>query len=841
MKKSARSSPILQLFKSNNNNNGGVGDGATTANNSSGKGVSVSNNNSSGGGVDADNVSIASSVSITIRTLSKCFEGGVSMEDAVLNNDEKGLIEIDKAMMVNVVSSRRSPRHSFSSEDDNNNNKSSSSNKKQSSKRGSFNNIFKPMAKRNNAAASSASPPTKNNNYIIEPPSSPSKGSQSQANSNSNSTCNKTDQTKALTTSTTTGERLGLAQSSVAMKTGMMTIMPSSSPPPTPGSSNMILSTAATPTTSAGVVGGSMSGNSNTFWNNAQPATSSSSPPPPPPPPPLSNSSTNASSSPLLSTSAKAAADAVIGFISRAENFIVSSTGVSPASGTGFCSPRSSPPPSHTIPAQMEGIPEEEGDEHTDTAAKTVDKSTNNEFCIMDHNCFEFEDFGFNAFQDNLDANDNDNDKKEQQQQQQQQSGECYQQESTAASCHPQSCNPVQPDWTTTSNHHQSEQQHQKGYEIRLKSTFSQIKAREEAQREEQKKATTTPSSTVFGRTHPNTNYKRSISQPNNNNNNNATNSSNIINNDQNDFSVGSRALPDGLPFSDLSIPRDIEHSVSELTMRSHGAFERHKYTSDSRRMAYYAVGRTSPNNNGNDNDDNDANNNNNKAGGNRRCYFTGHPIPYGMPFYAGSVQQGPRTLVVFCLPSALALGLPNYYNNSPNNAKKMSSSSNNIHQFSSKFEREKYLESLPEPDTKLLQEMSRRYPEPFDTLPVQVRSPHCWRLFVKFCFFSGLPIAEGEMHYRVKSSVPVLATNATKNGEDSDNNNNRPSAAWQLGEIALSHEVMEGKLTLGLVCLYSFLLCFNTLFVCICNFSLTIYPLFLPKQTSISSCEWRS
>ena len=49
-------------------------------------------------------------------------------------------------------------------------------------------------------------------------------------------------------------------------------------------------------------------------------------------------------------------------------------------------------------------------------------------------------------------------------------------------------------------------------------------------------------------------------------------------------------------------------------------------------------------------------------------------------------------------------------------------------------------------------------------------------------------------MHYRVKSSVPVLA-NATKNGEDSDN---RPSAAWQLGEIALSHEVMEGKITWG-------------------------------------------
>ena len=217
----------------------------------------------------------------------------------------------------------------------------------------------------------------------------------------------------------------------------------------------------------------------------------------PPPPPPLSNSN---SSSPSLSTSAKAAADAVIGFISRAENFIVSSTGVSPASGTGFCSsPRYSLP---TTPA-IEGIIPEGDDEHTDS--KTVGNKSTNEFCISDHNCFEFVDFGFNAFQDN-DANDND---KEQQQQQ---------------SCHPQPCNPVQPDWTSN----QSEQQ-QKGCEIRLKSTFSQIKAREEAQRE-QKKATTP--SAVFGRTHPNMKYKRSISQPNNN----ATSSN--INNDQNGFSV---------------------------------------------------------------------------------------------------------------------------------------------------------------------------------------------------------------------------------------------------------------------------------------------------------------
>ena len=61
----------------------------------------------------------------------------------------------------------------------------------------------------------------------------------------------------------------------------------------------------------------------------------------------------------------------------------------------------------------------------------------------------------------------------------------------------------------------------------------------------------------------------------------------------------------------------------------------------------------------------------------------------------------------------------------------------------------------------------------------LQVRSPGCWKLFVKFCFFSGLPIAEGEMHYRVKSSVSAYPDgNRTKEGTRE--------------EIALSHEVME-------------------------------------------------
>ena len=87
-----------------------------------------------------------------------------------------------------------------------------------------------------------------------------------------------------------------------------------------------------------------------------------------------------------------------------------------------------------------------------------------------------------------------------------------------------------------------------------------------------------------------------------------------------------------------------------------------------------------------------------------------------------------------------------------------------------------------------LLSEMSKRYREPFDTLPVQVRSPHCWRLFVKFCFFSGLPIAECELHYRVKDNVTTFSSSHS------------PQQQQQQEEIALSHEVMEGELILYIV-----------------------------------------
>eukprot|EP00540_Astrosyne_radiata_P014596 CAMPEP_0116838748 /NCGR_PEP_ID=MMETSP0418-20121206/9384_1 /TAXON_ID=1158023 /ORGANISM="Astrosyne radiata, Strain 13vi08-1A" /LENGTH=189 /DNA_ID=CAMNT_0004468783 /DNA_START=162 /DNA_END=731 /DNA_ORIENTATION=+ len=83
-------------------------------------------------------------------------------------------------------------------------------------------------------------------------------------------------------------------------------------------------------------------------------------------------------------------------------------------------------------------------------------------------------------------------------------------------------------------------------------------------------------------------------------------------------------------------------------------------------------------------------------------------------------------------------------------------------------IDRDVLLQALPEPTQDLLDEMAVRYPQQFETLPVQVKSPHCWRLFVKFCFFSGLPIAEGELHYRVVDAVATAQ------------------------EIVLSHEVME-------------------------------------------------
>lgn len=246
----------------------------------------------------------------------------------------------------------------------------------------------------------------------------------------------------------------------------------------------------------------------------------------------------------------------------------------------------------------------------------------------------------------------------------------------------------------------------------------------------------------------------------------------------------------------------ELERCISELTMRSSYG-EATAKIAESRRMAYYAVGK---------------HHRQSGRGGNRRCYFTGKLILGGAPFYAGSVQQGLRTLVVFCLPSAVGLPLDMESNSSPSTRTPLGSISSHrrpslssrsnasvahsrgyprsttgsllsrkgskLSRLSSvddtsfeeeldpnwELDKEYLLSVLPEPNQDLLDEMAERYPAQFETLPVQVRSPPCWKLYVKFCFFSGLPIAEGEMHYQVIDSL------ANQYGE----------------EIILSHEVME-------------------------------------------------
>jgi hypothetical protein len=87
------------------------------------------------------------------------------------------------------------------------------------------------------------------------------------------------------------------------------------------------------------------------------------------------------------------------------------------------------------------------------------------------------------------------------------------------------------------------------------------------------------------------------------------------------------------------------------------------------------------------------------------------------------------------------------------------------------RLDREFLLSVLPPASPELLEKVARLYPEQFETLPMQVRDPRRWRLYVKFCFFSGLPISEGEMHYKVRDEIAEAVY-----GE----------------EIVLSHDVME-------------------------------------------------
>jgi len=96
--KSPRSSPLLQFFtskdKPNNTNNN------TTNNSSTPITPSPSNN--------IETQSTSSSVSI-IRTLSKCFDGGVghnTENDTILNDDELEIVNKAKSINVNTTSKK---------------------------------------------------------------------------------------------------------------------------------------------------------------------------------------------------------------------------------------------------------------------------------------------------------------------------------------------------------------------------------------------------------------------------------------------------------------------------------------------------------------------------------------------------------------------------------------------------------------------------------------------------------------------------------------------------------------------------------------------------------------
>lgn len=247
------------------------------------------------------------------------------------------------------------------------------------------------------------------------------------------------------------------------------------------------------------------------------------------------------------------------------------------------------------------------------------------------------------------------------------------------------------------------------------------------------------------------------------------------------------------LPFENIVLDKSISvgKTVSELTVGS--TLKTQKVQSSARRMAYYAVGKHS----------NVSDKDGKIEGGNRRCYFTGQLIRGGIPFYAGSVQQELKTLVVFCLPSAL--GLPRKEDvervsevesrklsktSAGSLASDTSSDCDNLEpeytvwvedgdgNLCERIKPEFMLQALPDPNVHLMMQMEKRYPEQFQTLPTQVRSHKFWRLYIKFCFFSGLPIADGEVYFKVNDKVAGnLSQKLQKAGID---------------EIILSHEVME-------------------------------------------------
>ena len=289
----------------------------------------------------------------------------------------------------------------------------------------------------------------------------------------------------------------------------------------------------------------------------------------------------------------------------------------------------------------------------------------------------------------------------------------------------------------------------------------------------------------------------------------------------------------------------------------------------------------------------------NKKRISNRKCYFTGKMIFSGMPFFAGTLRQGYKTLVVFCLPEAIGLpqitqqkslstaptastslntsfssshpnntvmkkhtnrqdqlnysaisesssnattagsnahggrgyhdnNNPKYQKTYPNSSLRhhhstlsgitssngcysvshdyssandyLSSSSysgdddndynkenpdvNNISTCSTNRGKtypigryDDLLEQLPNPSNKLLQSLNETHADAYKTLPSSIQNNvESWQIYNKFCYFSGLPICPGDLHY--KYSMRKTKKKNYNIGSDSG--------------ILLSHEVME-------------------------------------------------
>lgn len=201
--------------------------------------------------------------------------------------------------------------------------------------------------------------------------------------------------------------------------------------------------------------------------------------------------------------------------------------------------------------------------------------------------------------------------------------------------------------------------------------------------------------------------------------------------------------------------PKDIEHldpdciiprtTVSELTMQSLGEAYWKSMSllaggsstttnMQSRRMAYYAIGSQTQDHS-------------QQLLQQRQCFFTGTPILSSSPFYAGVLHRHLQSLVVLCAYSSLLPALQ-----LPSNTTLLDAQEQQI----------------------VVNNLQTNYPEMFSQLPAPLRQASSWKLYTKFCSFSGLPIAEGEMHYFV-SSDKLQKVEHLDNYED----------------VFLSHEVM--------------------------------------------------